>query len=208
MRASGPSGEDLLAERGIGLSYESIRRWVNHFGPLIAADLRKRPPRPHSIWHLDEVYLKIDGRLVYLWRAVDAEGEVLNVLVQAKRNKHPALKLSRSARIARSLGLYGHPPQVSLLLSHRSAACTIATSVAPESVPASEPVPPSRRRGVAGRPPSRRLEPGPPCRKPAPQESGALVNAETRWSRSSPAKRFHCRMASCARTGDRPWPDF
>ena len=87
--------EDVLAERGIGLSYESIRRWVNHFGPLIAADLRKRRPRPHATWHLDEVYLKIDGRLVYLWRAVDAEGEVLDVLVQAKRNKHAALKLMR-----------------------------------------------------------------------------------------------------------------
>jgi len=53
--------EDLLAERGIGLSYESIRRWVNRFGPLIAADLRKRRPRPHTTWHLDEVYLKIDS---------------------------------------------------------------------------------------------------------------------------------------------------
>jgi transposase-like protein len=53
--------EDLLAERGIAISYETIRRWVNHFGPIIAAELRKRRPRPHSIWHLDEVYLKIDG---------------------------------------------------------------------------------------------------------------------------------------------------
>ena len=52
------------------------RRWVNHFGPIIAAKLRKRRPRPHSIGHLDEVYLKIDGRMVYLWRAVDSEGEV------------------------------------------------------------------------------------------------------------------------------------
>jgi transposase-like protein len=67
--------EDLLAERGILVSYESVRRWVNHFGPMIAADLRKRRPKPHTIWHLDEVYLKIDGRMVYLWRAVDAEGE-------------------------------------------------------------------------------------------------------------------------------------
>src|ERR1700682_5570679 len=72
--------EDLLAERGILVSYEMVRRWVNHFGPKIAADLRKRRPKPHTIWHLDEVYLKIDGRLVYLWRAVDAEGEVLDVL--------------------------------------------------------------------------------------------------------------------------------
>src|ERR1700724_178728 len=65
--------EDLLAERGIMVSYETVRRWVNHFGPMVAADLRKRRPKP-TTWHLDEVYLKIDGRMVYLWRAVDAEG--------------------------------------------------------------------------------------------------------------------------------------
>jgi transposase-like protein len=87
--------EDLLAERAIGVSYETVRRWVNHFGPLIAADLRKRRPKPHTTWHLDEVYLKVDGRMLYLWRAVDAEGEVLDVLVQSKRNKHAALKLMR-----------------------------------------------------------------------------------------------------------------
>ena len=66
------------------LSYETVRRWVNHFGPMVAADLRKRRPKPHTTWHLDEVYLKIDGRMVYLWRAVDAEGEVLDVLVQPR----------------------------------------------------------------------------------------------------------------------------
>src|SRR2546429_9583358 len=87
--------EDLLAERGIFVSYETVRRWVNHFGPMIAADLRKRRSKPHTTWHLDEVYLKIDGRLVYLWRAVDAEGEVLDVLVQSRRNKWAALKLMR-----------------------------------------------------------------------------------------------------------------
>src|SRR2546430_9762052 len=76
--------EDLLAERGIMVSYETVRRWVNHFGPMVAADLRKRRPKPHSTWHLDEVYLKIDGRMVYLGRAVDAEGEVLDVLVQTR----------------------------------------------------------------------------------------------------------------------------
>ena len=65
--------EDLLAERAILVSYETVRRWVNHFGPKIAADLRRRRSKPHTIWHLDEVYLKIDGRFVYLWRAVDAE---------------------------------------------------------------------------------------------------------------------------------------
>ena len=84
--------EDLLAERGIMVSYETVRRWVKYFGSMIAADLRRRRPKPHSTWHLDEGFIKIDGRLVYLWRAVDAEGEVLDVLVQSKRDKRAALK--------------------------------------------------------------------------------------------------------------------
>jgi len=98
--------EDLLAERGIAVSYETVRRWVNHFGPKIAADLRKRRPKPHKTWHLDEVCLKIDGRLVYLWRAVDSEGEVLDVLVQTKRNKAAAVKLMRKL-----LKKYGFLPE-------------------------------------------------------------------------------------------------
>jgi len=87
--------ENLLAERGILVSYEIVRRWVNHFGPMLAVDLRRRRSKPQTIWHLDEVYLKIDGRLVYLWRAVDAEGEVLDVLVQTRRNEWAAFKLMR-----------------------------------------------------------------------------------------------------------------
>jgi transposase-like protein len=98
--------EDLLAERGIFVSYETVRRWLNHFGPMVAGELRKRRPRPHSIWHLDEVYLRIDGQMVYLWRAVDAEGEVLDVLVQTRRNKLAALKLMR-----RLLKKYGFVPE-------------------------------------------------------------------------------------------------
>jgi putative transposase len=87
--------EDLLAERGIAVSYETVRRWLNRFGSMIAADLRKRRPKPDTTWRLDEVYLRIAGRMVYLWRAVDAEGEVLDVLVQSKRDKRAALKLMR-----------------------------------------------------------------------------------------------------------------
>jgi putative transposase len=98
--------EDLLAERGIVVSYETVRRWVNHFGPTIAAELRKRRPKPHASWHLDEMYLKIAGRMVYLWRAVDAEGEVLDVLIQSKRNKLAALKLMRKL-----LKKYGFVPE-------------------------------------------------------------------------------------------------
>jgi transposase-like protein len=87
--------EHLLAERGITLSYETVRRWVNHFGSMISADLRKRRPRPDTTWRLDEVYLKIDGRMVYLWRAVDAEGEVLDVLVQSKRTHRHSRRIGR-----------------------------------------------------------------------------------------------------------------
>jgi putative transposase len=87
--------EDLLAERGIMVSYEPVRRWVKYFGPMIAADLRRRRPKPHSTWHLDELFIKIDGRFVYLWRAVDAEGEVLDVLVQSRRDKRAAVRLMR-----------------------------------------------------------------------------------------------------------------
>jgi len=72
-----------------------MRRWVNYFGPLTAAHQRTRRPKPHAVWHLDEVYLKIDGGTVHTWRAVNAEGEVLDVLVQSKRNKRAALKLMR-----------------------------------------------------------------------------------------------------------------
>ena len=85
--------EDLLAERGIIVSYETIRRWVDHFGPLIAADLRRRRWRPHSTWHLDEMVVSTGGRRMYLWRAVDAEGEILDVLVQARRDTRAARRL-------------------------------------------------------------------------------------------------------------------
>jgi transposase-like protein len=83
--------EDLLAERGIIVSYETVRRWVNHFGPPVASELRKRRPKPHTTSHLDDIYLRIAGRMVHVWRAVDAEGEVLDVLVQSKRNRPTAL---------------------------------------------------------------------------------------------------------------------
>ena len=87
--------EELLAERGIVVTYESIRRWVLTFGPVIARRLRARRPKPHSRWHLDEMAVRIGGKQMYLWRAVDAEGEVLDVLIQAKRDKRAAQKLMR-----------------------------------------------------------------------------------------------------------------
>jgi putative transposase len=87
--------EELLAERGITVSHETIRRWVLTFGPAIARRLRARRPRPHGRWHLDEMVVRIGGQQMYLWRAVDAEGEVLDVLLQAKRDTKAARKLMR-----------------------------------------------------------------------------------------------------------------
>src|SRR4051794_5998321 len=87
--------EELLAERGITVTYETVRRWVLTFGPVIARELRARRPKPHRRWHLDEVFVQIAGRQMYLWRAVNAEGEVLDVLVQPKRDKRAAQKLMR-----------------------------------------------------------------------------------------------------------------
>jgi putative transposase len=79
--------EDLLAERGVDVSYETVRRWVLKFGPLFARELGRRRPRPTARWHLDEMVVMIAGRQFWLWRAVDDEGEVLDLLVQRRRDK-------------------------------------------------------------------------------------------------------------------------
>jgi transposase-like protein len=87
--------EDMLAERGIDVSYETVRRWSLKFGLGYARTLRRLRPRPDGRWHLDEVFVSINGKRVYLWRAVDSEGEVLDILVQRRRDKRAALKLMR-----------------------------------------------------------------------------------------------------------------
>jgi putative transposase len=88
--------EDLLHERGIDLSYETVRYWWNRFGPMFAAEIRKKRVdymrgRRHWKWHLDEMYVKINGEMHYLWRAVDHEGEVLESLATKDRDKAAAL---------------------------------------------------------------------------------------------------------------------
>jgi putative transposase len=74
--------EDLLAERGLEVSNESIRRWVLKFGPAIARNLRSARPRPHDRWHLDEMVVSIGGQRMYMWRGVDSEGEGLCHVVE------------------------------------------------------------------------------------------------------------------------------
>jgi transposase-like protein len=87
--------EEILAERGVTVTYETIRVWVTRFGPLIARRLGGQRGKPSNTWHLDEMFVRIGGRQMYLWRAVDAEGEILEMLVQGKRDKRAALRLIR-----------------------------------------------------------------------------------------------------------------
>jgi transposase-like protein len=87
--------EELLAERGLDLSYETVRRWVLKFGPAYACNLRRLRPKPTATWHLDEVVVSIQGRHMYLRRAVDCEGEILDILVQPRRDKAAALRFMR-----------------------------------------------------------------------------------------------------------------
>src|SRR5271163_3746881 len=86
---------ELLAERGLDISYETVRCWVLKFGPMIARRLRRCRPRPSNRWHLDEMVVRIGGQQMYLWRAVDHEGEVLDMLVQRRRDSQAALRLMR-----------------------------------------------------------------------------------------------------------------
>ena len=92
--------EDLLHERGIDICYETVRLWVDRFGPLFAAEIRKKRVdymrgHTHWKWHLDEMYVKINGEMHYLWRAVDHEGEVLESFASKERDKPAALKFMK-----------------------------------------------------------------------------------------------------------------
>src|SRR5215813_13996453 len=87
--------EELLAERGFDISYETVRCWVLKFGPVIARRLRRCRPRASNRWHLDEMVIRIAGERIYLWRAVDHEGEILDLLVQHRRDSRAALRLMR-----------------------------------------------------------------------------------------------------------------
>ena len=104
--------EDLLAERGIDISHETARFWWSRFGPMFAAEIRKkRVAYMHSYpqwrWHLDEVFVKVNGKLCPLWRAVDHEGEVLELVVTPKRDKAAAVKFLKQI-----MKKYGRPRKI------------------------------------------------------------------------------------------------
>ncbi|WP_406723494.1 IS6 family transposase [Streptomyces sp. GD-15H] len=88
--------EELMLERGVLVSYETVRRWCAKFGQAYANALRRRQPRPGDKWHLDEVFIKINGERKYLWRAVDANGAVLDILVQNRRDTAAAKRFFRT----------------------------------------------------------------------------------------------------------------
>jgi len=87
--------EELLAERGVLVTYETVRQWCRKFGQQYANALRRRRPRAGDKWHLDEVFMRLNGETHYRWRAVDQDGNVLDILVQARRDKHAAVKFLR-----------------------------------------------------------------------------------------------------------------
>jgi len=87
--------QEIMAMRGVTLSYEAIREWSLKFGQIYANELRRKRPRPGDKWHLDEMFIKINGKEHYLWRAVDQDGNVLDIMVQSRRNKKAAKKFFR-----------------------------------------------------------------------------------------------------------------
>ncbi len=125
--------EDLLAERGIDICHETVRFWWNRFGPLFAAEIRKRRIRHRSFsnwrWHLDEVFVRINGETHYLWRAVDHEGEVLEVFVTKERDRRAALRF-----LKRAMKRYGRPNEIvtDRLRSYRAAMTVIGNAASQE----------------------------------------------------------------------------
>ncbi len=87
--------EEMMLQRGIVVSHETVRQWCAKFGQTYANQLRRRRPRPGDKWHLDEVFIRINGTIHYLWRAVDQHGAVLDILVQSRRNTNAARKFFR-----------------------------------------------------------------------------------------------------------------
>ena len=115
--------EDLLFERGINICHETVRQWSNRFGPLFAGDIRRRRVSRmrgfrHWRWHLDEMYVKLNGEMVYLWRAVDHEGEILESYITKTRDKEAALRFMK-----KTLKRHGSPEAITTdgLRSYRAA---------------------------------------------------------------------------------------
>jgi len=119
--------EELMLARGVMLTYETIRPWCAKFGPDYANQLRRRRPRPGDKWHVDEVFVKINGITHYLWRAVDQHGNVLDILVQSRRNAKAAQRFFR--KLLKGLGYVPRVIVTDKLASYRVAARELVPSV-------------------------------------------------------------------------------
>jgi transposase-like protein len=124
--------EKMLAERGIEASYETVRCWSVKFGRLFARNLRRSRPRPTRRWHLDEMVVKINGKRMWLWRAVDDEGEVLDMLVQRRRNTDAALRLPR--KLLKHQGVRPETIATDKLASYRAGVVTLTDPRCDQSV--------------------------------------------------------------------------
>lgn len=118
--------EEMLAERGIDVSYETVRCWTLKFGQAFGQNLRRRRPSASGRWHLDEMVVKISGKRMWLWRAVDDEGEVLDMLVQKRRNAKAALRLLR--KLLKNQGIHPETITTDRLPSYRAACGRIGCS--------------------------------------------------------------------------------
>ncbi|MEU6889997.1 IS6 family transposase [Streptomyces viridosporus] len=119
--------EELMLQRGVIVSYETVRRWCLKFGQSYANALRRRRARPGDKWHLDEVFVKINGVRHYLWRAVDQDGTVLDILVQNRRNKAAARRFFR--RLLKGIGAVPRVIVTDKLRSYRAAHREVMPSV-------------------------------------------------------------------------------
>ncbi|HJN44296.1 MAG: IS6 family transposase [Acidobacteria bacterium] len=119
--------EDLLAQRGVTVTHETIRRWCRTFGPQYARALRRRLGRMGDTWHLDELFVTIQGRRQYLWRAVDEDGDVIDILVQSRRNRRAAERFFR--KLLKSQGWEPRRLITDKLRSYSAALRTVMPSV-------------------------------------------------------------------------------
>ena len=119
--------EDLLAERGVTVTYEAIRQWCLTFGLAYARRLRRHRGQMGDTWYLDELFLKIQGRQQYLWRAVDEDGDVIDILVQSRRNQRAAIRFFR--KLLKSQGCVPRRLMTDKLRSYPAALRTVMPSV-------------------------------------------------------------------------------
>ena len=119
--------EDLLAQRGVTVTYETIRQWCRTFGPAYARSLRQRRGRMGDTWYLDELCVTIQGQRQYLWRAVDEDGDVLDILVQSRRNRRAAARFFR--KLLKGQGREPRRLITDKLRSHAAAHRTVIPSV-------------------------------------------------------------------------------